>query len=85
VINAIQTAIGEGPDDRQAWDVGFHLTDWHDNNAFLLALHLEPEAFTPDEIAVGVTNLLIHAPNHLAAAAKLIGHPVTDVFNPNLG
>jgi hypothetical protein len=48
--------------------------------AFLLALHLRPEAFTQEEIDDGITNFLVHAPNHVAAAAKIAGHPVTDVF-----
>ena len=28
----------------------------------------------------GLIGLLIHVPNHVAAGAKLVGHPVSDVF-----
>lgn len=63
-----------------AVDIAFHLSDWTSDAAFLLAVHLYPERFTPDEIADGICEFLIHAPNHVAAAAKLYGYPVKDIF-----
>lgn len=63
-----------------ARDIAFHLVDWHADAAFIMAVHLFPERFTPEELAAGADMLLIHAPNHLAAAAKLAGHPIQDVF-----
>lgn len=63
-----------------AADIAFHLSDWNSDAAFVVALHLFPERFTKEEVASGVTSLLIHAPNHLAAAAKLAGYPIEDVF-----
>jgi hypothetical protein len=60
--------------------IAFHLTDWSGDAAFLVTLHLFPERFTADEIRTGVVNFLVHVPNHLAAAAKLVGHPIQDVF-----
>jgi hypothetical protein len=63
-----------------ASDIAFHLVDWHSDAAFIMAVQLFPERFTPDELVTGVDMLLIHAPNHLAAAAKLAGHPIQDVF-----
>jgi hypothetical protein len=63
-----------------ARDIAFHLVDWHTNAAFMLAVHLFPERFTPEELVIGADMLLIHAPNHFAAAAKLAGHPIQDVF-----
>jgi hypothetical protein len=63
-----------------ATEIAFHLADWSSDMALLLALHLQPEAFTKQEIASGLELLLIHAPNHLAAAAQLSGNPVSDVF-----
>ncbi|MEM7682785.1 MAG: hypothetical protein AAF288_12580 [Planctomycetota bacterium] len=66
--------------DKVAQDIAFHLTDWKDDAAFLLAVHLFPERFTKQEIAVGMSGFLVHAPNHVAAAAKLYGEPVSDVF-----
>jgi hypothetical protein len=61
--------------------IAFHLVDWAEDAAFLLAVQLFPERFTKDEIAHGIMMFLIHAPNHVAAAAKLAGHPLQDVFN----
>ena len=61
-------------------DLAFHLSDWRADAAFLLALHLAPERFSREEVNEGVTQFLIHAPNHVAAAAKLGGWPIEDVF-----
>jgi len=63
-----------------AREIAFHLVDWHTDAAFMMAVHLFPERFTPEELVAGADMLLIHAPNHLAAAAKLAGHPIQDVF-----
>ena len=32
------------------------------------------------ELVAGADLLLVHAPNHLAAAATLVGHPIEDIF-----
>jgi hypothetical protein len=61
-------------------DIAFHLVDWNGDAAFLVALHLWPEQFTDEEISKGLYQLFPHAPDHLAAAAKLFGQPVTNVF-----
>jgi len=61
-------------------EIAFHLTDWSADAAFLVALHLFPERFTKEEIREGVLAFLIHAPNHVVAAARLSGHPVEDIF-----
>lgn len=63
-----------------AAEIGFHLVDWQSEAAFLVALVLYPERFSDAEIAEGVRALLIHAPAHLLAAARLSGHPVDDIF-----
>lgn len=62
-------------------DIAFHMTDWQSDAAFVVAVLLFPERFTQDEIRSGVEAFLVHAPNHAAAAAKLGGYPVTDVFD----
>lgn len=64
----------------RADDVAFHLSDWAEDAAFLIALHLFPERFDVDEIRAGVMAFLIHAPNHINAAAHLAGWPLQDVF-----
>lgn len=63
-----------------AQDIGFHLADWADDAAFLVALHLCPERFSSKEVDLGVGMFLGHAPSHIAAAAKLSGQPIQDVF-----
>ena len=68
------------PEDGIARDIAFHLTDWGRDAAFIVALHLFPERFTPAEIEQGVDCFLVHVPNHVAAAAVLSGHPVEDIF-----
>lgn len=74
-------AAGQGD---HAGDIAFHVTDWAWDAAFLVAVHLHPEEFTPDELAAGLGSVLSHAPNHLAAAAHLSGRPVSDMFGVGL-
>lgn len=64
-----------------AGEIGFHLGDWQSDAAFLVALHLFPERFTPEEIEDGVRSLLLHVPAHVIAAARLAGYPTQDIFN----
>lgn len=61
-------------------DIGFHLSDWVADAAFLVALHLFPERFSDAEVEEGIESFLLHAPNHVAAAAALTGNPIEDVF-----
>lgn len=60
--------------------IAFNLTDWNAEAAFLVALHLFPERFTPEEICDGCEAFLIHVPHHVIAAARLAGHPTDDIF-----
>ncbi|MCX5734985.1 MAG: hypothetical protein NTW68_11755 [candidate division NC10 bacterium] len=78
--DAIMSALSEEYGVEKAADIGFHMSDWNSDAAFILALHLFPERFTKEEIQDGVTDFLIHAPNHVAEAAKLLGFPVSDIF-----
>lgn len=63
-----------------AREIAFHLVDWYTDAAFIIAVHLFPERFSPEELCAGAQLLLVHARNHLAAAAKLTGNPVEDIF-----
>ena len=76
----IELALAGELGEERAREIGFHLADWGANAAFLVALHLFPERFTDEEIRAGITSFLIHAPNHVAAAAHLAGWPIQDVF-----
>ena len=61
-------------------DIAFHLVDWNSDAAFILAMHLFPERFTKQQIREGIFRFLSHAPNHIAAAAKLANQPIEDIF-----
>jgi hypothetical protein len=63
--------------------IAFHLTDWNSDAAFIVALHLFPERFTPEEIEAAVDMFLVHVPSHVIAAARLAGHPTEDIFREN--
>ncbi len=56
------------------------MVEWNQEAAYMVAFLLYPERFTTEEVWALVFRIVIHAPDHLAAAAKLEGHPVTDVF-----
>jgi len=63
-------------------EIAFHLTDWlkelEEWNRFCQA----PESFDSTAAEAMVTSFLLHAPNHLAAASKLmLDVPVTDIFD----
>ena len=84
-ITSTITAALSGPDASEeqvlhADQIAFHLTDWNSDAAFIVALHLFPERFTPEEIEAGVDLFLVHVPSHVMAAARLAGHPAEDIF-----
>ena len=64
----------------RADEMAFHLVDWNSDAAFLVAFLLFPERFTPEELCAGVDGLLVHAPAHLMAAARLGGYEARDIF-----
>jgi hypothetical protein len=80
IIKRVEQAIASeyGKD---AFDIAFHLSDWSGDAAFLVALHLFPDQFSNEEIMEGILAVIVHAPNHMAAAGKLAGCPVEDVFD----
>lgn len=51
--------------------VGFHLVDWQNDAAFLVALHLFPDEFSPEEIRDRLLGFFLHVPAHLITAAKI--------------
>jgi hypothetical protein len=80
VQGVIRKALRKGFSSQAASDIAFHMTDWNGDAAFITALLLFPDRFSPGEIRDGLVQFLIHAPNHIIAAAKLHGWPVKDVF-----
>ena len=78
--DALGAALAEDYDPAVADEIGFHLVDWEADAAFLVAVLLFPERFTSEELQAGVTMLLVHAPAHLMAAARLAGYDAHDIF-----
>jgi len=64
----------------KARDIAFHMADWNSDAAFVVAAHLFPERFTPEELAAGVGLFLVHVPNHIRAACGLTGMYVWENF-----
>ena len=79
-MGPIESSLTNSLGAEKAHEIAFHLSDWGFDAAFILAMHLYPERFTPEEIAEGVLAFVIHVPNHVAAAAHLHGWPIRAVF-----
>ncbi len=63
-------------------DLVFHIIDWKDDLYELVGMYENLECLSDDEIRDIIIGFLAHAPNHIAAAKKLIGlGPIEDVFN----
>ena len=81
VAKRISEALVDG--DREtnaARDIAFHMCDWSDDAAFLVALYLFPEKFSAGEISGGIDRFLCHVPAHVIAAARLNGDSTEDFF-----
>lgn len=64
-----------------AKDVAFHMTDWLDDLANYVKFCQDPASHADEQVNALLLALLLHAPNHLAAAAKLYADfPVRDIF-----
>lgn len=79
----IETAAADqGLDKNQAYDVAFHMLDWFEDYKRLRDFFDSPESHSDDRLSSLLMRFLIHAPNHIAAAAKLFADaPVEDIFD----
>ena len=77
---AIAAALAQSYDADTAGKVALHMSDWNYDAAFIVALHLFPERFTPEEIKAGIGLFLVHAPNHIREACRLTGQYVWEDF-----
>lgn len=82
IVTSIENAMKDmGLSDEKAHDIAFHMTDWLEDLSTLQDFYNSPDNFSPDEVSEILMGFLIHVPNHVAAASKLmIDIPVTDVF-----
>ena len=85
--NKIKEAIGMALKDfdmqpTEISDAAFHMTDWLGDLKDWSSFCEKPESLTNEEVQDLLMGFLIHVPNHVAAAGKLItGIPVADIFN----
>ena len=64
-----------------ARDIAFHMTDWDDDLQDIVRLYDRLEELSDEEIVKIIIGFLVHVPNHVAAAKKLIGlGPMEDIF-----
>ena len=62
-------------------DIAFHMTDWLADLEEWHAYCQSPESLEPDQTIELLIRFLVHVPNHVAAASKLMtGIPVADIF-----
>jgi predicted metal-dependent TIM-barrel fold hydrolase len=62
-------------------DIAFHMTDWLADLEAYARFCAEPRSMSDEEIRQMLMAFLVHVPNHVAAASKLLtGVPVTDIF-----
>ena len=62
-------------------DIGFHMADWKEDLDRLVSLYSRIDTADDEEIRTVLIRFLCHAPNHLAAAKKLMGlGPMEDIF-----
>ena len=63
-------------------EIAFHMTDWLEELEGWTAFCSSPDGFDSDAITKLLTGFLVHVPNHVAAASKLMtGIPVSDIFD----
>jgi hypothetical protein len=81
VQKRIKDALLESiPDENRRADIAFHMTDWKSDLKGLIELYTEKEQ-SNERVKEILDRFLIHAPNHVAAAKKLMGHgSMQDIF-----
>ena len=63
-------------------DAAFHMTDWLGDLEEWTLFCENPDSLSREKVQDLLIGFLIHVPNHIAAASKLVNDiPVTDIFN----
>jgi len=70
-MDAIAAAFGDVCDEETAHTIAFGVGDWPGSAAFLVAVHLCPERFTPLELREGVEYFLLQA-RDISESAQLV-------------
>jgi hypothetical protein len=82
IIQSIMKALANrGMSDTALHDAGFHMTDWLEDLEELYTYYRDPESVPTEKAEQLLAGFLLHVPNHVAAAAKLVADfPVSDIF-----
>ena len=83
IVDAVEDALeSEAIGDAETrHDIAFHLTDWLPDLEEWYQYCQSPESLSASDTVEMLVRFLIHVPNHVAAASKLLNDiPVTDVF-----
>ena len=73
---AIEAALRDKYGARDARDIAFHLSQWVEEAAFLVALQLNAKRFAKAEIEAGVTGVLANVLDHIWEGARVAGFPL---------
>jgi hypothetical protein len=74
--NAIEAALGKSHGSSGAGDIAFHLVEWFEEAAFLVALQLDPKRFSRAEVEASVSDVLSYVLDHIWEAARVAGYPL---------
>jgi len=77
---AVMSALAARYGFKTAGRIALNMMDGNGDAAFIVALHLFPERFTPEEIDDGIMGFLTHAPNHIREACRLTNTYVWENF-----
>jgi hypothetical protein len=73
---AIAEALRESHGATGARAIAFHLSEWFEEAAFIVALQLDPKRFSNAEIDAGVSGVLAHVLDHVWEAVRAAGGPL---------
>lgn len=74
--NAIQLALGKRYGSSDAGEIAFHMSEWLEQAAFLVALQLDPKRFSRAEVEASISDVLANVLDHIWEAARVAGYPL---------
>lgn len=72
----IAEALGATHGASSASEIAFHLSEWFEEAAFIVALQLDPKRFSKAEIEAGVSDVLANVLDHMWEAVLAAGGPL---------
>ncbi len=84
IKNLIENSLEDANEfsEEQCADIAFHMTDWIDNLESIIELYEKPDFYKAEDVNKILLDFLIHAPEHIIAASKLLtGNTVKDIFD----